>query len=1045
VIPRKITLRGFLCYKDEQTVAFDGAHLWMLAGVNGSGKSTIFDAITFCLFGAHRGGSSGHSELINKESNAMAVEFDFSVDDAVYQIRRGLKRDAKGKATSTQGVYRYDAPQRKFVPVNDAASAEGFKKWVRENVGLDFDTFTSSVLLLQGKAEKLLDSKPAGRAEVLAGIVDLERYQRLHEKADEIRKKAKADHDSLTAQLSGIPIVSEFDMLAAENKVVDAEAEKSRANDDIERRQQAEFDARNWHDAAKKLRDLKAKQAQSQQLIADADTIVANFTRFTELRGVIPNVLLIQEKNNEIAQSEREVIRHGTAKVQHAAKKLERQDAVETGKKKRSQLQKTLTADEAALQKVVDQLRDLGGPLAQLAMYEQQNARRDQLRGQLDKLPKISQADVDKAQATVDDLITGSQTLPLLDRFAQSRGKLGELQKRLDHVRSQEADLKARGLEAKKRHDEKLVLLEDAKKARQSADEAAAAAGALSQQARTLFDELKKVEGAKVCRACGSPLTAGHLDEEKKKRDRELKAAGKKHKESVEAQTLAVRAEESAREAEQKLLQDLEKLRTKYSEVKGELQLTASDRERLVEEVKRDYLAVPERVRLQIANGIPDDWTATVFPEAAELTALRKKVAQLDVAQAELKGLRDQFGKVQQFATELKAIEQTHEQLRKAIAGDPAKLRTQEASAKAEEATYREKVVAARKQLKDLEGELERSVAALTAEDKLVASAEAEIRAEQAKQEQLRDAVVRATDLLPAEWREQCRTAGLAEQYRWKSELDELTAKKVEDRHRELATTRHTVDAMKGEIAEAEAAEARYPADVRMPLDEARKRLDEAKRLASVADESLSLAREAKAVLDRHVADRASFGERIRECEAELKSSKMIAELLGRDRLQRHLVRLAERQIIEFANSILDRLSRGDLFLRLRAGDEGAPSERALELEAYNRKTSDEAINVAFLSGSQKFRVAVSLALAIGQYASKQHRPIESVIIDEGFGCLDQQGRQVMIQELQNLSGHLKFIMLVSHQEDFAEAFPNGYRFELVNGATKVSRLRPTI
>ena len=80
------------------------------------------------------------------------------------------------------------------------------------------------------------------------------------------------------------------------------------------------------------------------------------------------------------------------------------------------------------------------------------------------------------------------------------------------------------------------------------------------------------------------------------------------------------------------------------------------------------------------------------------------------------------------------------------------------------------------------------------------------------------------------------------------------------------------------------------------------------------------------------------------------------------------------------------------------------------------------------------------LALGIGQYASRQHRPIESVIIDEGFGCLDRKGRQVMIQELQNLRGHLHCILLVTHQEEFADAFPDGYRFELQDGATKVSR-----
>ena len=45
-----------------------------------------------------------------------------------------------------------------------------------------------------------------------------------------------------------------------------------------------------------------------------------------------------------------------------------------------------------------------------------------------------------------------------------------------------------------------------------------------------------------------------------------------------------------------------------------------------------------------------------------------------------------------------------------------------------------------------------------------------------------------------------------------------------------------------------------------------------------------------------------------------------------------------------------------------------------------------------------------------------------------------------MIQELQNLRGHLQCILLVCHQEEFADAFPDGYRFELHDGATRVSR-----
>ena len=92
MIPHRIALTGFLSYQDEQEVVFDGSQLWMLSGRNGSGKSSIFDGFTYALFGHHRGGSLQVQELINKDSNNLAVEFDFSIDQQKYRIRRTVKR-----------------------------------------------------------------------------------------------------------------------------------------------------------------------------------------------------------------------------------------------------------------------------------------------------------------------------------------------------------------------------------------------------------------------------------------------------------------------------------------------------------------------------------------------------------------------------------------------------------------------------------------------------------------------------------------------------------------------------------------------------------------------------------------------------------------------------------------------------------------------------------------------------------------------------------------------------------------------------------------
>ena len=92
-----------------------------------------------------------------------------------------------------------------------------------------------------------------------------------------------------------------------------------------------------------------------------------------------------------------------------------------------------------------------------------------------------------------------------------------------------------------------------------------------------------------------------------------------------------------------------------------------------------------------------------------------------------------------------------------------------------------------------------------------------------------------------------------------------------------------------------------------------------------------------------------------------------------------------------------------------------------------------------FTSGSQRFRIAVSLALASGQFVASDSRRIESVIIDEGFGGLDKSGLNAMLDMLDDLKQRLKRIIVVSHQEEFAGGFANKYLIKLVDGAAQVS------
>src|SRR5262249_7938957 len=150
------------------------------------------------------------------------------------------------------------------------------------------------------------------------------------------------------------------------------------------------------------------------------------------------------------------------------------------------------------------------------------------------------------------------------------------------------------------------------------------------------------------------------------------------------------------------------------------------------------------------------------------------------------------------------------------------------------------------------------------------------------------------------------------------------------------------------------------------------------------------------------------------------------------------------QSIVAHAKQMLDKLSGGSFTIDLRDTlhhNDPADTDDALDLVASAPGPARAAIPVNLLSGSQRFRVAVSLALAIGQHPHGRHRCGECVIIDEGFGSLDKQGQDVMISELSLLKGLLRRILLVSHVESFAAAFPAGYRFRLEEGETRVERV----
>jgi len=1037
MIPYRVKLAGFLSYRDEQEITFAGSPLWMLTGANGSGKSAIFDALTYSLFGHHRGGSQNADELINKESTGLSVEFDFHLDGHLHRIKRTLKRNKRGSTASTQQVFAQGDVDWEAVP--DTNKKVDFDRWVAENIGLSYDIFTSSVLLLQGKAEKLLDSKPTGRAEVLAGIVDLDHYQRLHEKANRKRLDLKSSRDTVATQMGGVPDVADEDFSGALIRIDECERKRAEAQEAIRAGQDRLDAARRWAEAEGRSAAARIRLKKSEALLGEADAIGKAFTRLTEFRQVLPAVEVVITTRVKAKAATEKVAKLNAEKDETVARKAKAEADLDRGRRQRSLDKKKLGDDETLYAALNAQIRTLAAQLQTVRLVEEEESKRKRFADELAQLPQDPEGDSKRAKAEVERLGTLDRVLPILERVGTERHELA--QAAIAHVEAgaKVDDLKATGTKAKADAAKLKADLEAARLTRGKADSAVAVAKAQHDAAKGSLDEFQKLKGTSACSACGQPLTPAHFAEELKKRTEALSLAATAQKKATADAKDAAKREEAAAHADAEQAERLTKLREEYKIADAAAAQAMRDIDRLTKSLDLRYAEMPDPFQKQICAKPPKRWADTTYPERDELIGLRRESAGLHAARQKVAAAEETLRKANDLRTRLDAATQSRDRLKANLPdADVVALRKEHATAQSQDTVLVNSIRAGKDALDKLDREIDRLGTDAANEAQRLTELTGKLNSEKLALEHCAETIERSLKNLPAEWQARAKDAGLERNARWKSELDDLIEAKTEERFRQLEQSRMGLAALRADVERLEAESNAFPDDARTPLADLQAAAQAAQQECDRCDLAVRAAHKEKLRFDGFRERRAELGAKLKEIDGEHNRYKILAELLGRDRLQRHLVRQAERQIVEFANAVLDRLSGGQLCLKL-AGDDGG-ADKALDLDCVNRITGADAIGVNFLSGSQKFRVAVSLALAIGQYASKQHRPIESVIIDEGFGCLDRQGRQVMIQELQNLRGQLKCILLVSHQEEFAEAFADGYRFELNAGATRVER-----
>ena len=177
--------------------------LYLITGDTGAGKTTIFDGITFALYG-EASGNNRESDMFRskyaKEETPTFVELEFQYRNEVYRVRRNpeyLRPAKKGKGLTTEKAdAQLEYPDGKII-----TKSKEVTKAVVELIGLDRGQFTQIAMIAQGDFLKLLFAKTEDRSKIFREIFHTKEYQILQERLKTMSGTLRIEYEQLTKSI----------------------------------------------------------------------------------------------------------------------------------------------------------------------------------------------------------------------------------------------------------------------------------------------------------------------------------------------------------------------------------------------------------------------------------------------------------------------------------------------------------------------------------------------------------------------------------------------------------------------------------------------------------------------------------------------------------------------------------------------------------------------------------------------------------------------------------------------------------------------------
>ncbi|MCI6536052.1 AAA family ATPase [uncultured Eubacterium sp.] len=1035
--PLKLTIQAFGSYVTPGTIDFEKPeqNLFLITGDTGAGKTTIFDAIVFALYG--EASSSANKKSGNELQSQYAdpqlspfVELTFSEGDGISRQIYTVRRTPRHIRPVKRGHGTTEEKETVSLRMPDQTEFSRNKKETDEKIveilGLTKGQFMQVAMIAQGEFMELLRAKSDDKKEIFRKLFNTEPYQKI---VEELRLRCKEKEKDI----GKIKTVCQTE---AGHITVPEAYERREAIQEIFARV---VDSKRFH-----AEDMELLLQELQQMCSSIQTRQQEIQCTTE--GAEQERSQAQDRFSRAEQLQQayEQMESAAAVLQQCEEsaremqELEQQVRIIRGAWEISDCFQLVQNSQKTVEQTETELKKLETQLPGLLQQAEECAETEKAAGELSQQKNSVYSQVSERVA---------QALKQFQKMTDTQKELEDQEKKLRQakqntkaVQTQKEQLSEQIADWKKQETEKqeaptqLARLESQQKSvqqlNQEVKDAKESEEAWNRQKKTLLRAQQNFQKASLeyrqeheqyeaMRQMFFNIQAGLIAREQLKTGQPCPVCGSlKHpapcelaeehstltREKLDEMSISVEARRAEQETcAAKAEAALELANEKETQRKEAL-------ERLFGHLQEHGREITEAMELALAEAVVQD-EMQQLKEAEQ--RLRVDVTELRQAQ---KHLQEAEERTETLEAQYEAAQQKEQEIHTALEGIRAVLKQLQ-----EEQRYTSKE-AAKKELDTAQREKEQ------AEHASQKASEAAERARRARDEALalqkryrQELPQQKAQVLQCREKYETRMAAFTmTEEQWQSMIRQYTRKdaeafqqKVDDYKNRRAQAIGSYHFAKEQIGEQE----------KPDLEQLRKKLDEAecnlKTLQTEREQWGTYAHVNSGIYDRLMP--------IMEERAQiLKEHQQINDLYQRlsgniSGFRMDLETFVQRQYLErilyAANRRFLEMSAGQFELRMYdLNKAGEGKNRGLDLMVYSAVTG-KVREVRTLSGGESFMAALSLALGMADQIQESSAAIhlDVMFIDEGFGSLDEHSRNQAVRVLQEMAGGSKLIGIISH------------------------------